>query len=533
MNSIHKCNIINFLRGANNLNDIDYMLKPPYEQLRLSKQYGLKTTFLLQYDALIDNRFIDLLKDDTGELIEIGAWLETPKQLVEAAGIKWRGRENYTWDWYCNVGFLCGYTPQERFDMIDIYFKKFFDIWGFFPASIGSWHIDVLSVDYIYRKYGIKACCICREQVGIDGYTLWGGTQPIYYPSRNNMFAPASTAEEQIDVPVFRMLGEDIIYNYDHTYLIEQMGYPNFMWHQQTMEPVSRFYGGNKKWADWFLKTQQDELNSPFTYVQIGQENSFGWDDMGEGYKMQIELINQMSKDGQISVEKLSETGEWYKEAYKSTPPVISVAQSDSLFDGRKSYWYQTAGYRANLYVQDKYFWIRDIYSFDEKYPERYIENKCLNNSVIYDNLPMVDGFLWSDLFTRCGIYPVKLEGEVPLKFEQIDTTRTDDNALDIKLETACGNVLIHFNDCITITSPKEVAWIFKYSKGDEALMSKSGDSIDAWNSNIISWDKKAIHYSHNGYSYALSLTVGEISEQSKNGNIIIIPGDGEIKLNI
>ena len=28
--------------------------------------------------------------------------------------------------------------------------------------------------ELVKKKYGIKAFCICREQFGTDGYTLWG-----------------------------------------------------------------------------------------------------------------------------------------------------------------------------------------------------------------------------------------------------------------------------------------------------------------------------------------------------------------------
>ena len=82
----------------------------------------------MQYDALIDHRFLEIIKAEDPEIVEVGAWFETPKQLVEAAGLKWRGREGFTWDWYNEVGFLIGYTPDERKLLIDTYFEKFKEI---------------------------------------------------------------------------------------------------------------------------------------------------------------------------------------------------------------------------------------------------------------------------------------------------------------------------------------------------------------------------------------------------------------------
>ena len=112
---------------------------------KLHEEFGVPVTFLLQYDALIDDGFIKVLKPEDTKTVEVGAWFEIPKQLVEAAGLKWRGREGFTWDWYNEVGFLVGYTQEERVLLIDEYFKKFKEIFGYYPVVVGSWHIDTFS----------------------------------------------------------------------------------------------------------------------------------------------------------------------------------------------------------------------------------------------------------------------------------------------------------------------------------------------------------------------------------------------------
>ena len=54
----NRYNFINFLRGENQAHDIEYMLEPVREQIKLAKEYNVPVTFLLQYDALIDPRFL-------------------------------------------------------------------------------------------------------------------------------------------------------------------------------------------------------------------------------------------------------------------------------------------------------------------------------------------------------------------------------------------------------------------------------------------------------------------------------------------
>src|ERR1035441_8369248 len=89
------------------------------------------------------------------------------------AGLKWRGR--HEWDSTANVGFSPGYTPEERRKLVDVYMADFKGIFGYYPRTAGSWFIDEVTLAYMAEHYGIVASCNCKDQVGTDGYTLWGG----------------------------------------------------------------------------------------------------------------------------------------------------------------------------------------------------------------------------------------------------------------------------------------------------------------------------------------------------------------------
>jgi hypothetical protein len=139
---------------------------------------------------------------------------------------KW-GR--YPWDWHANVGFSVGYTPEEREKLVDVYMKDFKNIYGYYPKSVGSWYIDAHTLKYMYKKYGIVASCNCRDQIGTDGYTLWGGYwNQAYYPSVKNAYMPAQTETNQIPVPVFRMLGCDHVPQYDAKLKMKRQGNVTF-----------------------------------------------------------------------------------------------------------------------------------------------------------------------------------------------------------------------------------------------------------------------------------------------------------------
>ena len=110
-------NIINFIRGVEPRENID-LLEPVKNQIQLMKKYNFKGTFLLQYDALCDPGFTNILKELDKTRFEIGVWFEIVQPMVEKAGLKWRGR--YPWDWHAHCGFPVGYTKYERERFIDI-----------------------------------------------------------------------------------------------------------------------------------------------------------------------------------------------------------------------------------------------------------------------------------------------------------------------------------------------------------------------------------------------------------------------------
>ena len=111
-------NIINFIRGVEPREDVD-LLEPVRNQIILMKKHKLKGTFLLQYDALCNPMFTDMLKELDKSQFEIGVWFEIVQPMVEKAGLNWKGRYPW-WHAYCGFSRLYG-KGEERF--IDILLK--------------------------------------------------------------------------------------------------------------------------------------------------------------------------------------------------------------------------------------------------------------------------------------------------------------------------------------------------------------------------------------------------------------------------
>ncbi|MGC8746615.1 MAG: hypothetical protein ACP5SQ_08325 [Candidatus Saccharicenans sp.] len=398
-NSPRLVNIINFVRECEPRVDWitpEVLYQTVVEQIKIINQYNFKATFLLQYDALIDPRYQKLMKELPADRFEIGAWWEIPQPLVERSGYKWRGR--YPWDWHANVGFATGYTPEEREKLIDTYMQDFKKIFGYYPKSVGSWFIDAHSLRYMHEKYGVVASCNCKDQVGTDGYTLWGGYwSGGYYPSQLNAYMPAQNAQNQIPVPIFRMLGSDPIHQYD-----SGLGTGNQS--VISLEPVYEKGGGDESWCRWYFDWFINEPALNYAYVQVGQENSFTWKRMSRGYQIQMKILDELVRQGKIVLQTLSETGRWFKENYQVTPPTSVVVLKDYSEKNLKTVWYNSRFYRANLLWEQGTLRFRDIHLFDEKVASDYLKKPGTSTQCFYYTLPLVDGFFWSSTEVVAGL---------------------------------------------------------------------------------------------------------------------------------
>ena len=392
-------NIYNFIRNSDFrlTNSEDVLFDCTRHQIGLLKGAKLPATWALQYDALINPRYQKLLKEELGTNDEIAAWWEIPQPLAEKAGIKWRGQ--HEWDPVANVGFSPGYTPEERRKLVDIYMSDFKGIFGRYPRTAGSWYIDEVTLDYMASKYGIVASCSCKDQIGTDFYTLWDGYwNQAYYPSRLNAYMPAQTKHGQINVPIFRMLGSDPIYQHGIT--------PGMF----TMEPVYPDAGGSSNWVNWFIGDFVSGPSLAFAYTQVGQENSFGWEAMKNGLQRQVELFAKLSQSGEIRVETLAESGEWFCSHFSVTPPTSVVALDDWKHQGRKTVWYDSRFYRLNMLWQNDVFFIRDLHCFDESLMSPTHEKALMATSLSYEALPIMDWARWSEAGAlNVGIWPVLL----------------------------------------------------------------------------------------------------------------------------
>jgi len=516
-------NIVNFIRllepRDSNITE-DVLYQTVVKQIAIMKKYKLGGTFLLQYDALLDSRYQKLLKSLPRNSFEIGAWWEIPKPLVENAGLKWRGR--YPWDWRANIGFSTGYTPKEREQLADVYMKNFKKIFGYYPKSVASWFIDAHTLNYLYQKYKIAASANCKDQYGTDGYTLWGGYwNQAYYPSKINSYMPAQHAINQIPVPIFRMLGSDPIRQYDNGLGTNRQGVV-------TLEPVYKFGGGDSTWVNWYFKEFVKGEQMEFAYTQAGQENSFTWNAMEKGFELQMPLIARLRDEHKIKVETLAASGKWFTEHYKVTPATSVTVNDDIDGSDKKTVWFDSRFYRANLLWEKGTLKFRDIHLFNEKFPSVYETEKATSNECSFFTLPILDGYIWSTAQQLAALkFETIIDGNrVDLEGGDPTITHPAPGILHISwpIKRGYGRLVIDMNEReikIKTESEKPINWFLDLTVAGKAKLP------------FKEINHTQVDCNFQGMNYFFKASKGSFEKSNNDGGFKIFPEKNTLILNL
>ena len=485
-------NIMNFVRQIDERmeDSLNVLYNTTKSELEMVNEYDLEATFLLQYDALCDERYIELFKETNPQKIELGLWYEIVEPLAKACDIPYESKEGWKWDWHIKPGFSMSYSPNNRIKLIVEAMRKFKEVFGYFPKTVGSWLIDTHTINYLTTHYEINAIAICRDQTNIDAYTLVGGYfNQAYYPSKNNMFTPAQNPENQINVPVFRLLGPCPIHNYDTLKYLsnENKDFANGCFTMEAVWPL----GSNSDSVDWFYKTYFENESLGFSYMQIGQENSFGYRNFLPTLRMQIEKAIKLQN---VKILKMGTTGSIFKKLYRFKTPATSLVALDNWdrFSDIQSVYYNCSNYTANLFRFENSLFIRSLYLFNENVKEKYLDKKCITFDAVYENLPVVDTLFSSKNERKdCGL-------QISTDIKEFNVKKLDEGVLRVHWDN--GEVTF-FESYIRIKS-KEIKF---YLSSEIYKLSLNGHTM---------------HFEYNGFKYSVEVLGAVLT---LDNNLIII----------
>lgn len=314
-------------------------------QLELFKKYKMPATFVLRYDAIIDERFTSLLKSYSSPLLDYGIFFEVTPKLARDAGITYLGTEER---WYrAQYAFLVGYSQEERKKIIDTTMAVFKNQFGTYPKTTGGWMIDTYSAEYLSTVYGVESHEITREQWGTDGYALYGGSiLSAYTPSKNWLFMPAQTEKNTLPLRILRQTLSDPVHNYGDL----TSGY--------TSQPND--YGRTKNF-DYFkyLLTQVGQYSQ--SIAVLGLENSLETRYQNI-FEEQVRYISEVIPRQNIMMPK--DVVEINRINYASG--------TDYENKSYRAFWIETPKYRARIIQKNDYVQLTDLRVFDETITDPY-----------------------------------------------------------------------------------------------------------------------------------------------------------------
>lgn len=506
--SVRCINVVNFIREIEPRFTMDMML-PVHSQMAIIREHDLPATWLLQFDALVSGPFVPFLKDKMARSHEVGFWFEMNEKHCRAAGVEWRGRPGYEWDFLPSVAFTLGYSKEERVRLADTAMHEFRKIWGRYPSSVASWNLDSFTIGHLVDRHGVDAFAVCRDQIATDGFTIWGAPIAGYYPSKSNCWSPAVHPSNQISSPIFRMLGQDPVYYYKRQWSIRG-GRPISA--PDTMEPAWPS-GQDPTFVREFLKMISQSPALGFAYAQLGQENTFPWDQQSPGYAPQMKALSELRSKGVVHVETMGDSGRRFKRSFKQTPAQAQVMLDDPFGNTDPpcaTAWYQSRYYRANLHIEGDLPYLRDLTVYSDRLAQPYLNEPARVNDVEQRLPAVLDGYHWAP---AGGFFR---DGEKRLTLTDKPRVKEDGSTLVATLPVQGGVLRVRFEEGrLSVKGPHRFAISLEWNPAEAA---------------ITAVEPQRLHFRRDGFDYAVKLVKNQARKsdagmliESENGLIELV----------
>lgn len=312
-------------------------------QQRLAHENGLKTTIQMTYSSLFNEEAIELAIDHHQRFgDEIGLTL---------LGLPCKEfRDKYKTKDFC----IWQFRMEDKRAIVTDVFEKFHQIFGFYPASTGSYYMDAELVSFIKEKYPMVQCAVatCWEE-GPKAYwnanNSWytfndGGPWSAWIPSRYNIHCPASGKEDDIGIVAIPHLSRDLLAVFD--------GPGSFFGtHPQNVLRGMVYKDGQYPYLFNLIDQYRalDKYNNGFTYNMVfvgpGWMSKQGrWEApyslLEKSYSDCMAYYGELKKNGQVEDLTMSEFAEWFRANRSYTEPTCALWK-DILYGSQKQiFWY-------------------------------------------------------------------------------------------------------------------------------------------------------------------------------------------------
>lgn len=317
-----------------------------YQQETAHKN-GLKTTIQMTYASLFNQEAIEIAKEHHQQYGD-----EIALSLLGLPCTEFRNKYN-TKD-FC----IWMFSMEDKKSIVDDLFKKFYDCFGFYPDSTGSYYMDAELINYIKKSYPTVKCAIatCWEEgpkayhtCNNSWYTfLDGGPWNPWIPSKQNSHAPAADEAEDSGIVAIPHLSRDLIACYDGNG-------SNFGTHPQNILRGMIYEDGQYPYLynliDQYRSLEKYNQGYAYNMMFVGP----GWLNKMGRWEASYELLKQSYEDGMA-----------YYGALKKEGNLVDMTMSEFADYYRKNKTYEQAEcalWKDILYGSEKQlFWYSDPY---------------------------------------------------------------------------------------------------------------------------------------------------------------------------
>lgn len=321
-------------------------------QQDVAHRNGLKTTIEMTYASLFSEEACRLAKEHHEKYgDEIG---------LSLLGLPCKEfREKYKTKDFC----IWMFSSEDKKAIVDDVFGKFYECFGFYPHSTGSYYMDAELTNYIKEKYPEVVCAVatCWEEgpkayhtCNNSWYTLMdGGPWAPWIPSKQNTHAPAANEAEDSGIVAIPHLSRDLLACYDGNG-------SNFGTHPQNVLRGMIYRDGEYPYlfnlVDQYrhLAKYNDGIAYNMMFVGPGWLNKLGrWESpyelLAKSYEDGLDYYGQLKKEGKLIDMTMEEFAHFYRENKTYEQPECALWK-DILYGSQKQvFWYCDPYMRAGI----------------------------------------------------------------------------------------------------------------------------------------------------------------------------------------
>lgn len=316
-------------------------------QQEIAHRNGFRTTIQMTYASLFNDEAVALAKEHhTTFKDEIGlTLLGLPCEEF---------RKKYKTKDFC----IWMFSLEDKKKIVDDVFGKFFEKFGFYPTSTGSYYMDADLIAYIKQRYPMVKCAVatCWEEgpkayhtCNNSWYTLFdGGPWNPWIPSKANTHAPAEDESQDAGIVAIPHLSRDLIACFDGNG-------SNFGTHPQNVLRGMIYKNGEYPYLynliDQYRHLKKYNRGYAYNMMFVGP----GWMNKMGRWEAPYELLLKSYEDGMAYYAKLKAEGELEE---------MTMTEFADFYRANKTYKQpECALWRDILYGSEKeLFWYADPY---------------------------------------------------------------------------------------------------------------------------------------------------------------------------